>query len=75
MCTTLDNVTSLAHTFRDKFNGDLSGAIESKNETQVETLTALTKICNTVSDIQQVSGDGQESPQLDDIYKRLVHIR
>ena len=72
---TLDDVMSLSHTFCDEFNGDLNGAIQSKNGTQVETLTTLTKMCNAVAVIQKGREESQEFPQLDEIYERLSQMK
>ena len=75
ICGMLDEVSTLTNTIRDEFNGDLNGAIQSETETQAQTLETLTKLCDAVATIQNGRNEGQESPQLDEIYERLSQMK
>ena len=49
ICGMLDEVSLLAHTIREEFNGDLNGAVQSEMEILVETLATLTKLSDAVN--------------------------
>ena len=74
ICRTLDEVSTLANTIRNEFNGDLNWAIQSETETQVHTLKTLNNLWNVVATIQDSRNEGQESPQLNAVYERLSQI-
>ena len=75
ICGTLDEVSTLANTIHNEFNGDLNEAILSKTETQVHTLETLNKLCDIVATIQDSSNEGHKPPQLEEVYERLNQMK